>query len=797
MNRQSRCRALVSRYSLREKTSFRGAKSDTRPSIRWNWLLLAAACWIARPSALEASGFTNIVVDKSGFGLSVQTEWLDGGGYRPVRITIKPPKPSPGDRSFHVEFHAKNFSGGTRETAASRDIDLPAGVASVTATLLVPQQFTWQWFDMFVWEDGVHLKPLDMENVGAGSAQDWPEGLPHILLAADPPPVAAAPPWGSAKPGAPLVIYSGLPGNPDSSSLAALLPTLNGANGYAATPALPAGVVIAPQLETLVTVPLDQLPESWLAYSGLDLICLSFDQARQLAAKDKTRWQAIRAWTVAGGNLLISDLGDDLEKLAAIDRLLGEPQARWQIIDPAERGWQTPQAEWFNPQLPAPFGTGGGNFSMPGAGAVLTGPGGQVQIMAGTGNAGLAPPAAQPTQPAAPTKPAFDPAYRYRKHGLGMLVAVSAADLMAQSSAQWAGILNALSPERWAWYRRHGVSPQLANDDFWNLPVLGVGLAPVTAFQVLITGFVIAIGPLNYWWLRRRGKLHLLVVVVPLSAAAVTLTLLAYAVASDGFGVRVRVRSFTEIDQRRGEAACWSRIAYYAGLAPGGGLKFDDTTAVIPLDSQGDYDSQPASLHRGLIWTPQGQELVSGWLPSRTPVQLLTVRSRPTTAGLRIVRAPDGSSPSIENRLQTRIEQLLLADEEGQCFSAAGIEAGAKVALTPADLPKVGEAFRKILVQTAPGVPPGLDRRSYGFSRGYNTRWQSPLNNSLPAASLASSLLERGISDVYLQVAPGYGRTGGLPPRTYAAIVSRSPETDYGVEEVEEAGSLHVILGKW
>lgn len=754
-------------------------------------LLLVAACWLARPTLLLANGYTHIVVDKSGLAVAVQTEWLDGGGYRPVWITIKPPKPAPGDRSFHVEFHAKSPYG-PRETAASRDIDLPAGAPSVTATLLVPQQFAWQSFDMFTWEDGLHLKGLDMEGVAAGSTfQDWPEGLPNILLAFDPLPGAAGLPWALARLGAPLGNHLNLPPNNDSSSLAALLPTLSEVNGYNARLARPpAGATVAYQFDSLVSVPLDHLPDTWLGYSGLDVICLSFDQARRLAAKDAPRWLAIRTWTTAGGNLLISDLGGDVEKLATIDRLLGEPQARWQIIDPAERGWQTPQAEWFTPALPAPFGKSGRN------GVTVVDENGAMVASGGASMPGAAV-AAAPAQPAAPAKPAFDPTFYYRKHGMGLIAAVSAADLLAQSSGEWAAILNALSPERWAWYRRHGVSPQRANDNFWNLPILGVGLAPVTAFQVLITGFVIAIGPLNYWWLRRRGKLHLLVIFVPLCAAAVTVALLGYAVASDGLGVRVRVRSFTEIDQRRGEAACWSRIAYYAGLAPSGGLKFDDATAVIPIDAQGDNDTQSASMYRGMIWTSRGQELVSGWLPSRAPFQVLTVRSRPTTAGLRIVRAPEGAGLSIENRLQTRIVQLLLADEEGRCFSADMVEAGAKVALTEADLAKVGEAFRQILMQTSPGEPPGLDRRNFGFARRFNFRWQSPLNSSLPGATMSSSLLERGISDVFARVAPGFGKPGGLPPRTYAAIVSRSPETDYGVEPVEEAGSFHLILGKW
>ena len=756
-------------------------------------LLLAAACWAARPAASAAGGYTTTIVNKAGLSLSVQCEWINSGGYRPVVITIKPAKPSPADRSFHVEFHAKTPYD-QRESAASCDFDLPAGNASATTTLLVPQYFSWQWFDLFVWEDGVHVKSLDLENAVVGStAQDWYEGLPNILLVIDPLPGPSPAAGIVMTPGSPINFVS-LPATADSSALAALLPQLDANSRF--VPGGTTGVPAPTLLDTVQSLPSDQLPESWLAYSGLDMICLSFAQAEQLAAKDPPRWQAIRAWTVAGGNLLISDIVDDVEKLAAIDRMLGEPPARWQIQDPAERGWQTLKAEAFTDDLPAPYGRNSqqqftGGPGMPAGGVML---GNAAPANVAPGGAVAANPA---PQPAAPPKPTFDPAFRYRKHGLGHCVAIATDDLMAQSSKEWGGILNTLSPERWVWYRRHGVSPQRENDDFWNLPVLGVGLAPVTAFQVLITGFVIAIGPVNYWWLRRRGRLHLLVLVVPLSAAAVTCALFAYALAVDGLGVRVRARSYTEIDQRRGEAACWSRIAYYAGLAPSGGLKFGGDTVVIPFDSQSNRDSQPPAFRRGLIWSQGRQELVNGWLPSRTPVQLLTVRSRATSAGLRLLPEKAGQHPTIENRLHTRIEELLWADAEGECFHGAAIEPGAMATLRPADLVATSESLRQILLRAAPGEPAGFDRLQAPFSRSMNIRWQSQLNSSLPAATQASGLMERGIAEIFSRAAPGFSKAGSLPPRTYLAIVLRSPEVDYGVDEVEEAGSLHVIVGRW
>src|SRR5262249_50379002 len=113
------------------------------------------------------------------------------------------------------------------------------------------------------------------------------------------------------------------------------------------------------------------------------------------------------------------------------------------------------------------------------------------------------------------------------------------------------------------WEGRHGLTPDTASREFAQLLVPDVGLAPVLEFQILITLFVFVIGPINYWLLKRFGRLFLIVLTVPLAAAITTAGLFAYAILSDGFGTTVRVRSFTSIDQRTGESACWSRLSYY------------------------------------------------------------------------------------------------------------------------------------------------------------------------------------------------------------------------------------------
>ena len=133
------------------------------------------------------------------------------------------------------------------------------------------------------------------------------------------------------------------------------------------------------------------------------------------------------------------------------------------------------------------------------------------------------------------------------------------------------------------WGTRHGVVPSAPSPSFPTLLIPDVGLAPIGEFQFLITLFVILIGPVLYWLLRRSGRLHLMILAVPAAALAVTATMFLYALFGDGLSARLRAFSYTRLDQQQGKAYRWARLSYYAGLAPAEGLAFPTDTAVYPV----------------------------------------------------------------------------------------------------------------------------------------------------------------------------------------------------------------------
>ncbi len=349
----------------------------------------------------------------------------------------------------------------------------------------------------------------------------------------------------------------------------------------------------------------------------------------------------------------------------------------------------------------------------------------------------------------------------------------------------WRWLLDSMGVNRWQWFQRHGLSLETLNPDFWNFLIPGVGMAPVGAFCVLISVFVIAIGPANYWLLRRRRQLHLLLLTIPVSASLVTLLLFAYAVAADGLDVRVRARSLTHLDQRNGCAVCWTRLSYFAGLSPRGGLRFPGDTAVFPLEQSPGLGYQEPSRARDLVWDDgQTQQWASGWLASRTPTQFLTVRTRPSDCGLDLLDAAGKEkAPAVRNRLQTPIQRLVVRTKEGKYYQAASVAAGATATLEP--IPTAAGARLKAKLQDDLLLtPPGMAQAAATGAIG-SSAFAMHFSSGGPSPTQASGRLEQ------------MRTLDGMLPGSYVALVDRSPEVVLGVPSPREEPSSHVIVGQW
>jgi hypothetical protein len=738
-------------------------------------LLICAGAvgWCSPAEALSGTVHSNTA---GGLNVSVDTRWVDGAGYRPVRVTVTPTAPTTTDKLVTVEFllRTRYWPDDRYDLRVARDIELPAGCGPVRAMISLPRYPDCQSYAINVLEDGSLQQGLCTPwTQFANMPTDWGECLPAVLVVGDT--------------------------VPGTSQLAALLPVEDYFGSqvvrrYNQTQIFPPSAMIQtqapntlPELPSVASCPIAELPQRWIDYSSLDVVCVSLGRLQQMAGTNPPAFRAVVEWTAAGGNLWVYGIGQDWHGMRSLDRLLGLARGPADVGDPAKRGWAPPDNEVYLKAVQ------GGLSQAPlverryppyivGPASNWVQPPRPVPSVAVPAPVGKAPPEAR---------------FLLREYEMGLVVALAAGDPFPGTVDEWRGVLNAVGPDRWLWYRRHGMSLIRENADYWNFLIPGVGLVPVTEFCVLITLFMLGIGPLNYWLLRRARRLSLLVATIPLGAAVVTAMLFAYALLADGLGTRVRVRSVTRLDQGRGQAVCWARLSYYAGLAPRQGLTFPEDVTVFPLEYLPVGDALAASLRRELIWEqgPQGEEqwFASGWLNSRTPTQFLTVRSRPSRLGLELIRPPgDAGPPRVKNGLGTRIEQLAVCADDRKLYWAEGIEPDQTVALerlTPQAQQKLAESSWT----HHPRIPEGMDPRSYGYrySGVFGVRSYRPPrygNPALAPPTQQASLLEASLA--------GASRPP-LEPGSYVAVVAKSPEVVLGVAAAREEASYHVILGKW
>lgn len=640
--------------------------------------------------------------------LNIDTYWVDGPGYRPVRVQATASQAATYDRTISVEFRADADYSRLFDIVVQQEFVLPAGATSGSMTIAVPSYQPWVRVAWDIWIDGEHMPEMSTDGTTgpAGDRSTWHFRSPRVLS-----------------------IEHGKRG-PD-----------------------PTAIRMSPA----------QLPQRWIDFTCLDIIYLNAELLPDLVQNYPEAWQGIRRWCSSGGNLFVHNLGPlrggsrkrkpgaDLEALEKALEINKAHAKNWQATP--ERG-----GELFAVGSAIRFDYEKDLLYDPRRNAYLGG-------------------------------------HLWRPHRLGSIVVfVEPLDIRLSSEDAAQGIdatlkWEAIKAERQIWKLRHGLSPDTASIDFYNFLVPGVGLAPVKAFWLMISLFVVVIGPLNYVLLRRARRLYLLVTTVPLCAMLFTGGLFLYAFLADGLGTKVRVRSYTEIDQRSGEAVCWARNSYYSGLAPGGGMHFGGDSIVLPIlqKSRGDPDDREGTT-RNIEWGDGQQKLRQGWLAARTSTQYLTVRARKTPRKL-VFSQRDGQF-TVENQLGTAIHHLLVT-RDGQWFaSKLPIESGERArlrALTKVELGNFERPLRQLFLRNWPVEPPelGIGEKPFGVSR-------VPATADWTAAPGRQSVLSRLEDALVLD-----RLKKRLGKRDYFAVVERSPEVQLGVDWATETNGFHVVVGHW
>jgi hypothetical protein len=231
----------------------------------------------------------------------------------------------------------------------------------------------------------------------------------------------------------------------------------------------------------------------------------------------------------------------------------------------------------------------------------------------------------------------------------------------------------------WAALSRRLVNAAHEDGAAAKAPVPGTDALPTGWFLGLAIAFALIAGPLNLWWVRRRGQPFLLLVSTPVISVATCVILVVIALLSDGLGRQRSAVQLAIIDPLMPRAAVFSGITWFCGLAPGS-FDLDAEDRAVPMD--------PEEIEHGyrrgdrmaldLDWT-NGHSARSGWIPARVNRQLAFVGLRPERRRLGLTRQGDGWQ--VENGLGVEIRHLVWCDAAGAKWTLDALSAGAVGAL--------------------------------------------------------------------------------------------------------------------
>ena len=502
----------------------------------------------------------------AGVRLTIDTRWVAGNGYRPVRVQVSPlgGGVAPANRYFDVTIRPRGYYGG-HSVAAAATVHLPQGKSFGATIINVPETNLWMRYDITTHEDGRRLEDLSTRGVSGAIRFNYErtDASASVLIlhrtvpaSSRPSGVAASTELAAAVLAARSTVVPGdrglktAPGPrrkagsgkstddaasnqqaqllPDVRVLAGCFPTayFGGTVTFdrvtATNPTTDAEILrLVNDLAFLDILDPQALPDQWLSYSSIDVLLTSLEDLKFLARRYPRKWQALCKWLSTGAVLCVWGMGADFQQLPQLERLMGlspDGTSRANALD----AWTAPDPKRYRSTIKALESSDSWWRDQAMAQAYAAG-------ISSSGNSASA---------RVKLRPANKEPFLLRSVGQTQLVAIAAENPFPGTERDWNWVFNSVPSSRWLWYQRHGISNRQDNDEFWNFLIPGIGRAPVFSFLALITLFAIAIGPVNYYLLRRGDRLSWMLVTVPAGAGLVTVGLFSYATLADGLGVR-------------------------------------------------------------------------------------------------------------------------------------------------------------------------------------------------------------------------------------------------------------------
>jgi hypothetical protein len=676
---------------------------------------------------------TSMELRRLGFTADVEVGMLQSPGYVPIRLVVNGIGSAAADK--RLLFRLVTHPNGERPASNGLWIDLPVTIAqgssSTTVTRYVPKWSLGQFVDLSIYEDG-QLLTDSLTQIGD------PKLAPQIQFQRNV--------WGAYSPL--NLVNAGFARElrHDMLNIAAAdevsldeVPDLRDVmnrSGAVVLPdeQIPIGMDADP-IRRIHGIGLAELPTDWRGYQVYDMVFMSAAAQRRLT-DNPSALRAIRHWVLAGGTVVVYGA----ESLQRVTEL------------------------W--------------NFSL------MTDPWIQ-QFMASVAAEQLQPATAQ-QQVVAQISPC--------RVGAGLMIAIQAdadgaTDSTTIPSQQHWSLIRRLTEDRCSPMVRQGTEPISGNYRFllWTVP--GVMQPPVYSFMAFLTMFVILVGPVAYRQTSKHGRSHLMFAIAPLLALLTTLAMLGYGIIADGFGTRVRVRQLTWVDGRSGDAGERVTATYFAGIRPGGGLRFPAQAIVMRQAESGglsweEQNELPAGILGKVTVDDESQIFDSSFLPSRDQRQFVVHTPRQNIGAIELV---DGQSVQVNSSFAFPLRELVLRDQSGQYWHVTDLPAAASKAARQVKPEIASKRLGEMYTQYRPLAALGMTQSEESSQR----QVFDPLVGITSYLELTVDHTS-GIFEDWLRWR--LQMTGDLPPNYFVAIGDPDPEA-LAVPGSELVESVRYVFG--
>lgn len=226
--------------------------------------------------------------------------------------------------------------------------------------------------------------------------------------------------------------------------------------------------------------------------------------------------------------------------------------------------------------------------------------------------------------------------------------------------------------DAWARSRDPWTGPKGIPEGQQWIPVVDSVAVPIRGLFVFVLLFSILVGPVNLWWLNRKGRRLWLLWTVPAASLAACGVVVLVALLGEGLRYESRCLGITVLDQLEQQATTLAWSGYYASLTTEG-LRFSRNTEVVLFGGGGKQQR---------LRLDGEQHLSFGWLVPRLPSYFIERRLEGRRERLDI--AVHADTLQVTNGLGARLDWLVVADLSGRLYASPGaVAAGSDITLEP------------------------------------------------------------------------------------------------------------------